>query len=75
MELNMPVSKDPTPEQIASACLEIQATWTERERLTRLRVDWRPSYTRCDGEREMIDAASYERHHANHQRLKEAEVT
>lgn len=58
-------SKDPTPEQIAAACLEIQSTWSERERMSRLRVDWRPMFSRCDGEKLEIDAAGYERHHAS----------
>ena len=71
----MNVSKDPTPEQIAAACLEIQRGWSPQERLKRLRVDLRPSYRRADGVAQDIDAAAYERHHANHQRLEEAEVT
>lgn len=28
--------RDPTPAEIAAACLEIQATWNEQERLSRM---------------------------------------
>jgi hypothetical protein len=56
-------SKDPTPEQIAAACLLIQAGWSEAERLKRLRADLRPTYTRCDGVTETMTADVYDRHH------------
>lgn len=59
----MATNRDPSPEEIAAACLEIQATWSERERLSRLRVDLRPTYRRCDGIREDIDEETYGRHH------------
>ncbi len=55
---------DPTPEEIAAECLLIQSTWTAAERMKRLRVDLRPTYTRCDGETEVMSPAHYERHHA-----------
>jgi hypothetical protein len=54
---------DPTPEQIAAACLLIQSTWSAREKLSRLRVDLRPMYQRCDGERETMAAEDYNDHH------------
>jgi hypothetical protein len=54
---------DPTPAEIEAACLLIQAGWTEAERLKRLRVDLRPTYTRCDGIRENIALEDYEAHH------------
>jgi hypothetical protein len=54
---------DPSPEEIAELCLLIQADWSPAERLRRLRADWRPMFTRCDGEKLEIEAADYERHH------------
>jgi len=62
----MPKNRDPTPEQIHQACLEIQRGWSERERMSRLRVDQRPTFRRCDGVDDVIDAAAYTAHHANH---------
>lgn len=59
----MSTNPDPTPEEIAAACLEIQAGWTPQERLRRLRVDLRPQYTRCDGVTETMAAADYDLHH------------
>jgi hypothetical protein len=56
-------TKDPSPEQIAAACLQIQAGWSERERMSRLRSDLRPQYTRCDGVTEPMTAANYDGHH------------
>ena len=55
---------DPTPEEIAELCLQIQSTWSAQERMKRLRVDLRPTYTRCDGEHEVMSPADYENHHA-----------
>lgn len=63
------LNPDPSPEQIAAACLEIQATWSDRERLTRLRVDLRPMYRRADGEMEQISADDYVSHLEHHERL------
>ena len=54
---------DPTPAEIAAACLLIQAGWSEQEKLKRLRSDLRPTYTRCDGERLEMSSSVYERHH------------
>jgi hypothetical protein len=59
----MKKNSDPLPEQIAELCLQIQSTWSHRERMSRLRADWRPMFTRCDGEKLEIEAADYERHH------------
>lgn len=50
-------------------CLEIQAGWSDAERLSRLRSDQRPTFTRADGVRCEIAAADYERHHEIHERL------
>ena len=59
----MTATKDPSPEQIAELCLQIQSTWTAQERMKRLRSDLRPTYTRCDGIEEHIDAEDYADHH------------
>ena len=69
----MKAKKDPSPEQIAELCREIQATWSEREKLSRLRVDWRPSFTRCDGETEEMTADVYNGHHNERAELQTAE--
>lgn len=60
----MTATKDPSPAEIAAACLLIQAGWSETERLKRLRVDLRPTYTRCDGERLEMSSSVYDGHHA-----------
>jgi hypothetical protein len=59
----MKKNSDPSPEQIEQLTAEIRATWSHRERMSRLRADCRPSFTRCDGERLEIEAADYEQHH------------
>lgn len=59
----MAATRDPSPAEIAAACLEIQSEWSERERMSRLRVDLRPTYRRCDGISEDIDEETYSRHH------------
>jgi len=59
----MTTKADPTPAEIAAACLLIQAGWTEAERMKRLRADLRPTYTRCDGVTETMDAEDYAGHH------------
>jgi hypothetical protein len=61
--------QDPSPTEIAAACLEIQSTWTEAERLKRLRADLRPTYTRCDGVTETMTADVYDRHHERRSEL------
>ena len=65
----MAATKDPTPEEIAAACLLIQAGWTEAERMERLRSDLRPSFVRCDGVTESMTADVYDRHHKQHAEL------
>lgn len=55
-------SDDPTPAEISAMCLQIQATWTEDERLKRLRCDWRPTFTRCDDEKVEMDLRVYDAH-------------
>jgi len=62
---------DPTPEQIALACAEIQRGWSDRERMSRLRSDWRPQYRRCDGESEVMSPEVYEGHHERRQELQQ----
>lgn len=59
----MAAKADPSPEEIAAACLEIQAGWSETERMKRLRADLRPTFTRCDGERLEMTAEVYTGHH------------
>ncbi len=59
----MATNPDPSPEVIAAACLLIQSTWTEAERMKRLRVDLRPTYQRCDGETEEMSSSVYDGHH------------
>ena len=54
---------DPTPSEIAAACLEIQSTWTAEEKLRRLRVDLRPCFTLVDGRQQGMDATTYNAHH------------
>jgi hypothetical protein len=59
----MTATKDPTPEEIAQRCAEIQRGWSEQERMKRLRSDLRPSFVGCDGVAEEMSAANYEGHH------------
>lgn len=61
--------RDPSPEEIELICLEIQATWTERERMSRLRVDLRPTFTRCDGERLEMTSEAYSKHHSEREAM------
>lgn len=65
----MATNRDPSPEEIAAACLEIQAGWSEREKLSRLRVDLRPTFTVADGRQLEFDADTYNRHHAQREAL------
>ena len=64
---------DPTPTEIAAICLLIQSTWNERERMSRLRVDLRPTYQRCDGETEEMTADVYNGHHNERAELQTAQ--
>ena len=59
----MAQNPDPTPEQIRDECLLIRSTWTPAERMSRLRSDLRPQYTRCVGETEQMAAETYNWHH------------
>ena len=59
----MAAKQDPSLAEIAAACLEIQRGWSEQEKLKRLRVDLRPTYTRCDGERLEMSSSVYDGHH------------
>ena len=63
MTRHMAATRDSSPAEIAAACLLIQSTWTAAERMKRLRSDLRPTYTRCDGIEEHIDAEDYADHH------------
>ncbi len=67
---HMAATQDPTPAEIAHRCAEIQATWTEAERMKRLRSDLRPTYTRCDGVTETMAADDYEGHHDAREKLR-----
>ncbi len=67
----MTAKADPSPAEIAELCLEIQAGWSERERLSRLRSDQRPMFTTCDGRELDIDAAVYNDHHKQRAELQE----
>ncbi len=60
---------DPTPEEITAICREIQAGWSDEERLKRMRPDWRPAFVRCDGELIDMDLKTYEEHNSNHETL------
>ena len=60
---------EPSPEQIAAICLEIQQTWTPAQRLERMRADWRPTITRVDGHVESISPQVYAEHHEAHEVL------
>ena len=55
-------TQDPTPEEIASMCLEIQSGWTPAERQKRLRADWRPMVAAADGRMVGVAANDYETH-------------
>ena len=55
---------DPSPAEIAAACLLIQATWTADERQRRLRVDQRPQVRCADSRLVAVAAEDYDRHTA-----------
>ena len=58
----MATNPDPTPAEIAAACLEIQAGWSDRERMTRLRVDLRPMVRTADDRLVNVTAGDYAIH-------------
>jgi len=55
--------QDPSPEEIAQRCAEIQAGWTAAEHMKRLRCDLRPSHMLADGRMRTMDAEDYRIHH------------
>lgn len=55
----MSASYDPSPEEIAAACLEIQAGWSPAEKLRRMRSDMRPHVSGADGRQHDVSAESY----------------
>jgi hypothetical protein len=63
------VVNDPSPEEISAICREIQAGWSDEERLKRLRPDWRPSFTRCDRIPVEMDLRVYDAHIQEGERL------
>lgn len=65
-------SPDPSPAEIAAACLEIQTGWTPEERMRRLRPDLRPQFRLADQRRETMTANDYDLHHGG---LTHAELT
>ena len=67
-------NQDPSPEQIAAACAEIQRGWSPDERLRRLRSDLRPQVLTADGRLEPVTASNYDGHLANYEALQEAVV-
>ena len=70
----MKKNSDPSPAEIAAACLSIQQTWSAREKLSRLRSDQRPQYTRCDGETEDMSSSVYDGHHERRAELLETGI-
>lgn len=63
---------DPTPDEIQQRCAEIQQTWTEAQRLSRLRADLRPMVTLADGRPHDIDSETYNDHHDTREKLQAA---
>ena len=55
---------DPTIEQIAERCAEIQNEWSPAERMRRLRCDLRPQVRCADGSLEQMTVESMEIHQA-----------
>lgn len=53
---------EPSPAEIAEACLEIQATWSIAEKQRRLRVDWRPQVRTADDRLADVDADDFQTH-------------
>ena len=54
--------QDPTPAEITSACLEIQAGWSADETMRRLRVDLRPQVRCADSRLVPVSANDYDTH-------------
>jgi len=55
-------TKDPSPNELALACLQIQSGWTPDERLRRLRADERPMVRCADDRMVSVSAADYAKH-------------
>lgn len=68
-------TKDPSPAEIAAACLEIRSGWTAEEHHRRMRVDLRPAYRQADGERRAMSCEGYERHHGRRETLQDGTPT
>ena len=67
MELEMTATtikqkRDPTPSEIAAACLLIQLSWSPQESLRRLRADWRPMVKAGDDRLETMTSGDYHHH-------------
>jgi len=58
----MNTKPDPSPEEIAAACAEIQSGWTPDGRLKRLRADERPMVRCADDRLLAVSADDYEKH-------------
>ena len=58
----MPRDNPPSPDEIAERCRMIQAEWSESERWSRMRADWRPTFIRADGQRIAFDHDTYSEH-------------
>jgi len=58
----MNTKPDPSPEEIAAACLQIQSHWTPDERFRRLRADLRPMVRCADDRLVSVSAADYGQH-------------
>ena len=53
---------DPSPFELTSICLEIQATWTPDEAFKRLRADERPMVRCADDRLLAVSADDYAKH-------------
>jgi len=58
----MSTKPDPSPNELALACLQIQSHWTPDERLKRLRADLRPMVKAADDRLVSVSAADYGHH-------------
>ena len=58
----MNTKPDPSPNELALACLQIQSHWTSDERLRRLRSDERPMVRCADGRPVAMAADDYVTH-------------
>jgi len=58
----MGTKQDPSPDEIAERCAEIQLSWTPQERLRRLRADWRPMVKAADDRLETMTSGDYDHH-------------